>query len=100
MGHSMGDLVIRRYLGDQADAAKGKTPTSGIKRIVMLGPPNQGAELAEKLGDNLAFIAIFGAAGQQLGKHGRSWSRHWPRRLASSALSPAAAATATVTIRC
>ena len=34
----------------------------------MLGPPNQGAELAEKLGDNPAFIAVFGSAGQQLGK--------------------------------
>jgi hypothetical protein len=64
----MGNLVIRRYLGDQTDPAKGKRPDKRIKRIVMLGPPNQGAELAEKLGDNPAFIMAFGSAGQQLGK--------------------------------
>jgi pimeloyl-ACP methyl ester carboxylesterase len=68
VGHSMGNLVIRRYLGGQTDAARGKIPDQRIKRIVMLGPPNQGAELAEKLGDNPAFIAVFGIAGQQLGK--------------------------------
>jgi pimeloyl-ACP methyl ester carboxylesterase len=68
VGHSMGNIVIRRYLGDQTDAAHGKQPDRRIKRIVMLGPPNQGAELAEKLGDNRAFMAVFGASGQQLGK--------------------------------
>jgi pimeloyl-ACP methyl ester carboxylesterase len=68
VGHSLGNLVIRRYLGDQTDAAKGKKPDKRIKRIVMLGPPNQGAELAEKLGDYPAFIAAFGESGQQLGK--------------------------------
>ncbi len=50
VGHSMGNLVIRRYLGDQTDIATGKRPDPRIKRIVMLGPPNQGAELAEKAG--------------------------------------------------
>jgi len=68
VGHSMGNLVIRRYLADQTDVAAGRKPDQRIKRIVMLGPPNQGAELAEKLGDNPAFIAVFGSAGQQLGK--------------------------------
>ena len=48
--------------------ATGKKPEKRIKRFVMLGSPNQGAELAEKLGDNPAFIAVFGSAGQQLGK--------------------------------
>jgi len=69
VGHSMGNLVIRRYLADQTDVVKGKRPDKRIKRIVMLGPPNQGAELAEKLGDNPAFVAVFGTSGQQLGKH-------------------------------
>ncbi len=48
--------------------ATGKKPEKRIKRFVMLGSPNEGAELAEKLGDNPAFIAVFGIAGQQLGK--------------------------------
>ena len=34
----------------------------------MIGPPNNGAKLAEQLGDNPAFAALFGPAGQQLGK--------------------------------
>jgi pimeloyl-ACP methyl ester carboxylesterase len=67
VGHSLGNLVIRRYLGDQTDAAKGKSPDKRIKRIVMLGPPNQGAEMAEKLGDYEAFAAL-GPAAEQLGK--------------------------------
>jgi pimeloyl-ACP methyl ester carboxylesterase len=73
VGHSMGNLVIRRYLGDQTGAGEGKKQAARqadkrIKRIVMLGPPNQGAELAERLGDNSAFLAVFGPSGQQLGK--------------------------------
>ncbi len=68
VGHSLGNLVIRRYLGDQTDAAKGKSPDGRIKRIVMLGPPNQGAELAEKLGDYAPFAAL-GPVAEQLGKH-------------------------------
>lgn len=47
VGHSMGNLVVRRYLAMQTDGAVGKTPDPRIKRFVMLGPPNQGAEVAE-----------------------------------------------------
>jgi hypothetical protein len=68
VGHSLGNLVIRRYLGDQTDAAKGKSPDKRIKRIVMLGPPNQGAEMANKLDHFTAFAAL-GPAAEQLGKH-------------------------------
>ena len=68
VGYSLGNLVIRRYLGDQTNLAISRKPDRRIKRIVMIGPPNQGAELAEKLGDNPAFIAVFGASGQQLGR--------------------------------
>ncbi len=100
VGHSMGNLVIRRYLGDQTDAATGRKPDKRIKRIVMLGPPNQGAELAEKLGDNPAFIAVFGMQGSSWASVGRNSSRRSPRRPASSASSPAAEAMATATTRC
>jgi hypothetical protein len=67
VGHSLGNLVIRRYLGDQTDPAAGKTPDKRIKRIVMLGPPNQGAELSNKLGDYTLFAAL-GPSAEQLGK--------------------------------
>jgi pimeloyl-ACP methyl ester carboxylesterase len=72
VGHSMGNLVIRYYLGEQTDAAKGRKPDPRIRRIVMIGPPNNGAKLAEEWGDNPAFIVLFGPAGQQLGKR-------WPQ---------------------
>jgi len=68
VGHSMGNLVIRHYLGDQTDAATGRRPDPRIKRFVMIAPPNNGAELAVKYGDNPAFIALLGMPGQQLGK--------------------------------
>lgn len=68
VGHSMGNLVIRHYLGDQTDPAKGLTPDPRIKRIVMIAPPNNGSELAEQYGDNPAFVIGLGIAGQELGK--------------------------------
>ena len=42
-----------------------------LNRIVMLAPPNQGAELAEKLGRNQVFKAVFGPTGAQM-------ARDWP----------------------
>ncbi len=65
ISHSLGGLVIRHYLGD----AK---PDSRIGRIVMLAPPNQGAELAQKFGRTGAFQLVFGPAGMQL-------ARQWPQ---------------------
>ncbi len=58
VGHSMGGLVIRAYF------AKHRDPR--IRRVVMLGTPNQGAELADLLKPNLLFRTVFGPAGQQL----------------------------------
>ena len=56
--HSMGGLVVRRYLKDQRDPR--------LHRMVMMGTPNGGAELADMLKRNLLFKAIYGPAGQQL----------------------------------
>ncbi len=56
--HSMGGLVVRSML------AKSKDPR--IKRMVMLGVPNKGAELADSLSKNVLYKAIYGPAGQQL----------------------------------
>ena len=72
VGHSMGNIVIRHYLGDLAregtgaDGA-GPSPAPRFGRCVMLGPPNQGARLAEVFADNALFRQIAGDAGQQLG---------------------------------
>ncbi|MBN1590824.1 MAG: alpha/beta hydrolase [Pirellulales bacterium] len=67
VGHSMGNIVVRHYLGDQLDPATGRLRERRIKRMVMLGPPNQGSYLAKALADNGAFGAINGTPGQELG---------------------------------
>jgi pimeloyl-ACP methyl ester carboxylesterase len=56
--HSMGGLVARGYIGRYRPAALG--------RVVMLGTPNQGSELADLLGWNPVYKLAFGPAGQQL----------------------------------
>lgn len=66
VAHSLGNLVLRHYLYDQTDAAQGLRPDPRIKRIVMLGPPNQGARLASLLRPLPLFTQIVGPSGQQL----------------------------------
>jgi pimeloyl-ACP methyl ester carboxylesterase len=56
--HSMGGLLARLYL------ARFRPPRLG--RVVMLGPPNRGSEIADLLARNLAYRAFFGPAGAQL----------------------------------
>jgi pimeloyl-ACP methyl ester carboxylesterase len=56
--HSMGGLVVRRYLQDNSCPRH--------HRLVMLGTPNQGAELASMLKGLSLFRAIYGPAGQEL----------------------------------
>lgn len=56
--HSMGGLVVRSYLGLHHD--------DRIHRMVMLGVPNRGAEMADLVKRNLLFRMIYGPAGQQL----------------------------------
>lgn len=56
--HSMGGLVVRRYLKDHRDPR--------LHRMVMLGTPNNGAELADMLRRNMIFRAVYGPASQEL----------------------------------
>jgi pimeloyl-ACP methyl ester carboxylesterase len=89
VGHSMGNIVIRHYLGDLArqdpakqsanDAAADRRAAARFHRFVMLAAPNQGALLADVFADNILFKEIAGDAGQELG-------RQWPeleKRLAT-----------------
>jgi pimeloyl-ACP methyl ester carboxylesterase len=59
VGHSMGGLLARVYLARHRPRRLG--------RVVMLGTPNAGSELAERLKHLFAYRAFFGPAGQQLG---------------------------------
>jgi pimeloyl-ACP methyl ester carboxylesterase len=56
--HSMGGLVVRSWYKNHDDAR--------IRRLVMLGTPNRGAEMADMLRTNAAYRLIMGPAGQEL----------------------------------
>jgi Alpha/beta hydrolase family len=57
--HSMGGLLARAYLVQYHP--------NRLQRVVMLGPPNNGSEVADVLKDVALYRALFGPAGQQLG---------------------------------
>jgi pimeloyl-ACP methyl ester carboxylesterase len=59
VGHSMGGLLARVYIARHRPKRLG--------RVVMLGTPNGGSEIADRLKNFGAFRAFFGPAGQQLG---------------------------------
>jgi pimeloyl-ACP methyl ester carboxylesterase len=67
VGHSMGNIVIRRYLAGDTTPNTGWNPDPRIGRIVMIAPPNHGAITATRLAGNRVFKSVFGQSGQQLG---------------------------------
>jgi len=62
IAHSMGGLVMRQALADGGPWVK----RIDVKGLVMIATPNNGARLAEMLGDNSAFNAVTTEAGQNL----------------------------------
>ena len=57
--HSLGGILVRSYF---------KRHDSGrLGRVVMLGPPNQGSEVVDKLGGWWLFKKLNGPAGSELG---------------------------------
>jgi len=57
--HSLGGIMVRSYFKRHTCARLG--------RVVMLGPPNQGSEVVDKLGSWPAFRTLNGPAGGELG---------------------------------
>ena len=64
--HSLGNIVVRRYLYGHLDPKTGKPTDTRIRRMVMIGPPNHGSNMADKLSGNQLF-RLSGTAGQELG---------------------------------
>ncbi|MEX2188488.1 MAG: alpha/beta fold hydrolase [Pirellulales bacterium] len=71
VGHSMGNIVVRRYLADRGQASddEGLPP---VGRMVMIAPPNQGAQLARRLA-RLGLLHV--VLGRPLAELGRDWSQ-------------------------
>ena len=70
--HSLGGILVRQYLS--------RHRIENLGRVVMLGPPNNGSEVVDKLGRFPGFHAINGDAGLELGTAESSV----PRRLGSA----------------
>jgi pimeloyl-ACP methyl ester carboxylesterase len=72
VAHSLGNLVVRRYLGEAAQLNPRWNPDPRIKRMVMLGPPNNGAQLAgviaELLNNNELARLVTGPSAWQLAR--------------------------------
>ncbi|MBK0328216.1 alpha/beta fold hydrolase [Rhodobacteraceae bacterium F11138] len=70
IAHSMGGILIRYWFSRQKPDRLG--------RVVMLGPPNQGSELVDELGDYEVFGLLNGPAGMQLGTGADGVPRNLP----------------------
>lgn len=57
--HSLGGILVRQYLSSRE--------IPNLKYVVMLGPPNKGSEVVDKLHRVPGFHAVNGDAGLQLG---------------------------------
>lgn len=68
--HSLGGILVRSYL------SKHRLPNLG--RVVMLGPPNHGSEVVDRLKGWRLFKAINGPAGSELGTHPSSVPNRLP----------------------
>jgi hypothetical protein len=62
--HSLGGILVRSYFARHS--------ACDVGRVVMLGPPNQGSELVDRLGSWRLFSVINGPIGRELGTSSNS----------------------------
>ncbi len=72
--HSLGGLVSGTYLEDYKDTI----PQEKMGRVVMLGTPHGGSEVADFLKENPLYIWAFGPAGQELTTEARQEQKIHP----------------------
>ena len=82
VAHSLGNIVIRCYLQDTINSQANRSGDPRIRRIVMLGPPNQGSKAARTLKNSNLFRTIAGKCGDQLA---RDWAKLSPQLATPSA---------------
>jgi pimeloyl-ACP methyl ester carboxylesterase len=69
VGHSLGSIVIRAYFSAAPDGSAAWQVDRRIGRVVMLAPPNQGAQMAERFGRNVVFEWTTGPSGKLLARY-------------------------------
>ena len=67
VGHSMGNIVVRRLIGDLQRDGDPQHILPRCRSMVMLGPPNQGAAIARRLSVTGLFGFVTGPGGLELG---------------------------------
>ena len=68
VAHSLGNLIVRHYLGDCLRASPDGKLDPRIRRMVMLGPPNHGATRAKLWSDSAVFSGLFNVVVGELGQ--------------------------------
>lgn len=66
VAHSLGNMVLRQYLTDPQRPGQPRPIDPRIRRIVMLGPPNQGAQWGARFKDLLIFEPVVGKSAAQV----------------------------------
>lgn len=67
VGHSMGNMVVRRWIHDRQTDGDHDGWLDRCQAMVMLGPPNQGSQIAGRLGPTGIFSLVTGKGGMQMG---------------------------------
>src|SRR6185503_12645664 len=75
VAHSLGNLVIRHFLADRANSSDPRPRSWRLGRIVMLAPPNQGAEIAMQFRHNPIYQTVWGETGRELAEEWSSLSQ-------------------------
>jgi len=81
VAHSMGNIVIRRYLGGLTRLSQEKRPPITFGRFVMISPPNHGAEVVDLLTEMVADHDVIRSAAELMaGESAKQLAPHggWP----------------------